>query len=59
MTAKCRTTVCRRDRGVVLVIALIVVAMLSLGAYTFANLMITERESVALYDREASGGSVL
>lgn len=40
------------DRGSVLVLVLVVVALLSLGAYTFAEFMIVEAEATATYGRE-------
>lgn len=41
-----------RRRGIVLIIALVVVAMLSLGAYAFSELMLTESEAVDLYGQQ-------
>ncbi|MCA9269352.1 MAG: general secretion pathway protein GspK, partial [Planctomycetales bacterium] len=51
MTASHNTRPTRHARrpGIVLVIALVVVAMLSLAAYAFSDLMITERAAVDLY----------
>jgi DNA uptake protein ComE-like DNA-binding protein len=42
----------RPRRGIVLIIALVVVAMLSLGAYAFSELMLTESEAVDLYGQQ-------
>lgn len=38
-------------RGSVLLVVLVVVALLSLGAYTFSEMMITEKEGSAMYGR--------
>lgn len=40
-------------RGTVLILVLVVVAALSLGAYTFSELMITEIEATSMYGRQA------
>jgi len=40
-------------RGSVLVIVLVVVALLSLGAYTFSQLMMVEAEATSMYARQA------
>ena len=44
----------RKDRrGIALVVVLIVIAMLSLGAYTFSDLMIAERNGATLIGKQA------
>src|SRR5687768_7847752 len=43
----------RTRRGIVLIIVLIVVAMLSLGAYSFTDLMLAHREAAQLAGRQA------
>jgi DNA uptake protein ComE-like DNA-binding protein len=41
-------------RGTVLILVLVVVAMLTLGAYTFSEIMVTEAEATAMYGRQAA-----
>lgn len=46
----------RRDdarNGSVLILVLVVVAMLTLGAYTFSEIMVSESEATAMYGRQA------
>src|SRR4029077_4403448 len=43
--------------GSVLLIVLVVVALLALGAYTFAELMVVEAEATATYGREGQARS--
>ncbi len=40
-------------RGTVLILVLVVVAMLTLGAYTFSEIMVTEAEATGMYGRQA------
>lgn len=40
-------------RGSVLILVLVVVAMLTLGAYTFSEIMISESEATAMFGRQA------
>lgn len=40
-------------RGTVLILVLVVVAVLTLGAYTFSEIMLTEAEATAMYGRQA------
>lgn len=44
-------------RGTVLILVLVVVAMLTLGAYTFSEIMVTEAEATAMYGRQAESRS--
>lgn len=39
--------------GTVLILVLVVVAVLTLGAYTFSEIMVTEAEATAMYGRQA------
>ena len=51
---KTLTTIRNDDRnGTVLILVLVVVAALSLGAYTFSELMISEIEATSMYGRQA------
>ena len=51
---KTLTTIRNNDRnGTVLILVLVVVAALSLGAYTFSELMISEIEATSMYGRQA------
>ncbi len=42
----------RRARGAVLLIVLVIVVLLALGAYTFSETMISEREATAMFGRK-------
>lgn len=48
--SRCR---CRR-RGAVLLVVLVVIVLLALGAYTFSETMISEREAVAMHGRKVA-----
>lgn len=42
-----------RRRGSVLLLVLVVIALLTLGAYSFSELMVTESQATSIYGREA------
>lgn len=47
-----RTAIANR-RGSVLILVMVVIAMLTLGAYSFSEIMISESEATAMYGRQA------
>ena len=42
-----------KRRGSVLILVMVVIAMLTLGAYSFSEIMISESEATAMYGRQA------
>lgn len=49
---------CRSPRGMVLILVLVVVSALSLGALAFSELMVRQRETVHLVERQAQAGAL-
>src|SRR3954467_5084464 len=48
-----------KKRGLVLILVLIVIAMLSLGAYSFTNLMLAHHEAAVVTGRQAQARSLV
>ena len=53
VTQGCLNNQSAKRRGSVLVLVMVVIAMLTLGAYSFSEIMISESEATAMYGRQA------